>query len=173
MEIKVISARPEQMKKKPTDESKLGFGDIVTDHMFLMNYEKGKGWINARIEPYHTLAIDPAAMAIHYGQEIFEGLKAYRGKDGGIYLFRARENFIRINRSAVRLCMPEVDIDFTMEAMKKLILLDQEWVPEARAPPFTSGPPCWPPNPTWACVRPTPISSSSSSARWGPTTRRD
>ena len=129
MDIKVMPARPEQLKKKPADESHLSFGDIVTDHMFLMNYEKGKGWLNARIEPYHALAIDPAAMAIHYGQEIFEGLKAYRGKDRSIYLFRARENFIRMNRSATRLCMPELDIEFTMDGMKKLILLDREWVP--------------------------------------------
>ena len=112
MEIKILSARPEQMKKKPTDESNLGFGDIVTDHMFLMDFQEGKGWFNPRIEPYHSLAIDPAAMVLHYGQEVFEGLKAYRGKDGGVYLFRARDNFIRLNRSAVRVCMPEVDVDF-------------------------------------------------------------
>jgi len=131
MEIKVTPARPDQLRKKPTDESNLGFGDIVTDHMFLMNYEKGKGWFGPRVEPYHSLAIDPAAMAIHYGQEIFEGLKAYRGKDGGIYLFRARENYVRLNRSAARLCMPEVDIDLVMNGMKKLILLDGEWVPRS------------------------------------------
>ena len=84
--------------------------------MFLMDYEQGKGWFNARIEPYHSLAIDPAAMAIHYGQLIFEGLKAYRGKDGSIYLFRARENYLRLNRSAARICMPEVDIDWPWRA---------------------------------------------------------
>ncbi|RPJ19428.1 MAG: branched chain amino acid aminotransferase, partial [Desulfobacteraceae bacterium] len=83
MEIKILSARPEQMKKKPTDESNLGFGDIVTDHMFLMDFHEGKGWFNPRIEPYHSLSLDPAAMVLHYGQEVFEGLKAYRGKDGG------------------------------------------------------------------------------------------
>ena len=131
MEIKVTPCRPEQLRKKPTDESNLGFGDIVTDHMFLINYEQGKGWSNARIEPYHSLAIDPAAMSIHYGQLVFEGLKAYRGKDGSIYLFRARENFLRLNRSAVRICMPEVEIGFVMDAMKKLILLDKEWVPRS------------------------------------------
>ena len=129
MEIKVTPARPEQLRKRPADESNLGFGDIVTDHMFLMNYEQGKGWHNPRIEPYHSLAIDPAAMSIHYGQLIFEGLKAYRGKDGSIYLFRAKENFLRFNRSAARICMPEVEIEPAMDAMKKLILLDKEWVP--------------------------------------------
>lgn len=129
MEFKVMPARPDQLKKKPEDESNLGFGDIFSDHMLLMNYEHGKGWIHPRIEPYHSLVIDPAAMAVHYGQEIFEGLKAYRGKDGSIYLFRARENYVRMNRSAARLCMPELDIDFVMEGMKKLILLDKDWVP--------------------------------------------
>ncbi|MBN1104401.1 MAG: branched-chain amino acid aminotransferase [Deltaproteobacteria bacterium] len=131
MEMKVTPARPDQVKPKPADEGNLGFGDIVTDHMFLMDWEKGKSWFNARIEPYHALAIDPAAMAIHYGQEIFEGLKAYRGKDGSIYLFRARENYVRMNRSAARLCMPELDIDFVMEGMKKLILMDKDWVPRS------------------------------------------
>jgi branched-chain amino acid aminotransferase len=131
MEIKVITARPNQVKPKPADEGNLGFGEIVTDHMFLMDWGKGKGWFNARIEPYHALAVDPAAMALHYGQEIFEGLKAYRGKDGSIYLFRARENYVRMNRSAARLCMPELDIDFVLEGMKKLILLDKEWVPRS------------------------------------------
>jgi branched-chain amino acid aminotransferase len=129
MEIKIIKAASSLVKPKPKDESKLGFGDILSDHMFLMDYQSGKGWINARIEPYGNISIDPAAMAVHYGQEIFEGLKAYRGKDGGIYLFRAMENFKRLNRSAARLCMPEVDVEFTMNALKKLILLDQDWVP--------------------------------------------
>lgn len=131
MEIKMNPARPDQLKQKPMDESKLGFGDIYTDHMFLMDYEKGKGWFNPRIEPYGDLNINPAAMAFHYGQEIFEGLKAYRGKDGSINLFRARENYIRFNRSAARLCMPELDIDLVMEGMIKLILLDKEWVPRS------------------------------------------
>jgi len=131
MEIKVNPAGADRLRQKPADESKLGFGDILTDHMFLMDWEKGKGWFNARIVPYGPLSVDPAAMAIHYGQEIFEGLKAYRGKDGSVYLFRARENYVRMNRSAARLCMPELDIDFAMEGMKKLILLDKEWVPRS------------------------------------------
>jgi branched-chain amino acid aminotransferase len=132
MEIKVTRAKPGQLKQKPSDESKLGFGDIYTDHMFLMEYEKGKGWFNPRIEPYGDLNIDPAAMAIHYGQEIFEGLKAYCGQDGSLYLFRVRENFKRMNGSAVRICMPEVDIDLVMTGMKKLILQDRDWVPRSQ-----------------------------------------
>ncbi|MBK5102487.1 MAG: branched chain amino acid aminotransferase, partial [Desulfobacteraceae bacterium] len=123
MKIKVKQTDPGRMKSKPVDESQLGFGDILTDHMFAINYESGRGWLDPRIEPYGPLSIDPAAMAIHYGQEIFEGLKAYGGKDGGIYLFRARDNFERFNRSAKRMCMPEVDIDLAMEGMRQLILL--------------------------------------------------
>ena len=131
MEIKVIKADREQMKPKPMDESSLGFGDITTDHMFSIDYRSENGWENPRVEPYGDLHIDPAAMSIHYGQEIFEGLKAYRGQDDGIYLFRSRDNFERMNRSARRLCMPEVDIDLIMEGMKKLILLDREWIPKS------------------------------------------
>ncbi len=132
MEITIKKAGPDQLKPKPEDESKLGFGNIFTDHMFLMDFDRPKGWHSPRIEPYGDLSLDPAAMALHYGQEIFEGLKAYRGKDNGIYLFRARDNFIRMNRSAARLCMPEMDVDFVLEAMKQLILLDQDWVPRSQ-----------------------------------------
>ncbi|MBW1722375.1 MAG: branched-chain amino acid aminotransferase [Deltaproteobacteria bacterium] len=132
MEIKVTPARKEQLKPKPEDDSKLGFGDIFTDHMFLMDYEAGAGWFNPRIEPYRDLAIDPAAMALHYGQEIFEGLKAYCGRDGGLYLFRPEENIKRMNRSARRICMPELDVDLVMEGMKRLVLLDRDWVPRSR-----------------------------------------
>jgi len=132
MKIEVINAESGQLKSKPSDESKLGFGDILTDHMFQMDFESGKGWFNPKVEPYRKLSIDPAAMALHYGQEIFEGLKAYGGEDGGIYLFRARDNFVRFNRSATRLCMPEVDIDLAMEGMTKLILVDKDWIPRSQ-----------------------------------------
>ncbi|MCP4682415.1 MAG: branched-chain amino acid aminotransferase [Desulfobacterales bacterium] len=129
MEIKITKAGLAQLKPKPGDPSKLGFGNILTDHIFLMEYESGKAWLNPRIEPYANISLDPAAMGLHYGQEIFEGLKAYRGKDDRISLFRAEENFERFNRSATRLCMPEVDIDTAMDGMKRLILLDKEWIP--------------------------------------------
>ncbi len=119
-------------KEKPTDESKLGFGQTFTDHMLLIDYDTNRGWHNARIEPYGVLKLDPAAVCLHYGQEIFEGLKAYYGKDGGIYLFRAADNFKRLNYSARRVCMPELDIELAMEALKKLILIDREWIPKTR-----------------------------------------
>jgi branched-chain amino acid aminotransferase len=130
MEISVNLAT--NKKEKPTDESKLGFGQIFTDHMLLMDYDTDRGWYNARIEPYSAIKLDPAAACFHYGQEIFEGLKAYYGKDKGIYLFRASDNFKRFNLSARRVCMPELDIELAMEALKKLILIDREWIPKTR-----------------------------------------
>ncbi len=129
MDINVNQAHPNALKSKPSDEANLSFGDIFTDHMFLMDYEAGRGWFNPRIVPYGDFDLNPAAMGIHYGQAIFEGLKAYRGKDDAIYLFRPMENFIRFNRSAVRVCMPEMNIDGAMEAMIKLILMEREWIP--------------------------------------------
>ncbi len=130
VEIKVKpTAHP---KAKPADESKLGFGRIFTDHMLLIDHDTSKGWHNARIEPYGSLKLDPAAACLHYGQTIFEGLKAYRGDDGGIYLFRARDNFRRLNESAKRVCMPELDVNEGLEALKKLILYDREWIPRSR-----------------------------------------
>ena len=130
MEIKVNLAT--HLKEKPTDESKLGFGRIFTDHMLLMDYDTDRGWHNARIEQYGALKLDPAAVCLHYGQEIFEGLKAYYGKDRGIYLFRPSDNFKRLNGSARRVCMPELDTELAMEALKKLILIDREWIPKTR-----------------------------------------
>lgn len=129
MELKVTQVAPEKMKTKPADESQLGFGKIFSDHFFTMKYRSEKGWYDAAVEPYRMLSLDPAAMCLHYGQEIFEGMKAYRGGDGSIYLFRPEENFKRLNVSAERLCMPPVDIDFIMEALKELVLLEREWIP--------------------------------------------
>lgn len=129
MEIKITKAGPDQLHPKPTDESRLGFGDIFTDHMFMADYADGKGWTNPRITPYTDFNINPAAMSIHYGQSIFEGLKAYLDKNDNIYLFRPEENAKRFNLSAARVCMPEVEMELFMEGMKKLILLDREWIP--------------------------------------------
>ncbi|MFN3535559.1 MAG: branched chain amino acid aminotransferase, partial [Desulfatiglandales bacterium] len=132
MEIALRLKGEKELKEKPTDESKLGFGDIFTDHMFKMDFVEGSGWINPRIEAYGPISLDPAAMSIHYGQEIFEGLKAYRRKDGKILLFRARDNFLRMNNSARRLCMPELDVDFVMEALKRLLTIEKDWVPKSK-----------------------------------------
>ncbi|MCS7462346.1 branched-chain amino acid aminotransferase [Paenibacillus doosanensis] len=115
-------------KQKP-DENQLGFGKYFTDHMFIMDYEEGKGWINPRIIPYQPIMMDPAAKVFHYGQTVFEGLKAYRAADGRILLFRPEQNFLRLNRSNSRLSIPDVDGELALEALKQLILVDQDWVP--------------------------------------------
>lgn len=117
-------------KPKP-DESKLGFGKYFTDHMFLMDYEEGKDWFNPRIVPYQPLQIDPATTVLHYGQAIFEGMKAYHTPDGRILLFRPRKNMERINRSNDRMCIPPIDPDFGVEAIKTLVKLDSSWIPKA------------------------------------------
>lgn len=130
MEIRVNKSLTIGEKPHPKD-SELGFGKYTTDHMFLMDYTKDKGWHHARIEPYHHLTLDPAAMVLHYNQEIFEGLKAYHLKDGGIGLFRPNKNIERMNSSARRMVMPEVDPDLILKAMKELILLDRKWIPKS------------------------------------------
>jgi len=129
MEIKVIQASPEKRKAKPSDESQLGFGKIFTDHFFTMTYHTGRGWHDPLIEPYRPLQLDPTAMCLHYAQEIFEGMKAYRGKGGALFLFRPTENIRRMNVSAERLCMPQVNEGLFLEALTKLILLEKEWIP--------------------------------------------
>lgn len=118
-------------KTKPQDESKLGFGTVYTDHMFLMDFDAGKGWHNPRIVPYGPISLDPAAMCLHYGQEVFEGMKAYRGKDGKIRLFRPEKNMARLNSSNDRLCIPPVDEEFCLEAVKALVKVDEDWIPHA------------------------------------------
>ena len=128
MEIKIIKALPEYLKPKP-DQTNLGFGKHFSDHMFSMKYKEGKGWYDAAIEPYHLLQLDPTAMCLHYGQEIFEGLKAYRGKKDEIYLFRPLENIRRMIASAERLCMATMDENVFLDALKKFVVLEKSWIP--------------------------------------------
>lgn len=123
--------RTKNPKQKPTDQTKLGFGNYYTDHMFLMNYDEGEGWHDPRIVPYGPIELDPAAMCLHYGQEVFEGLKAYRTDDGRILLFRPDRNMARLNSSNERLCIPAIDEAFAVEAIKKLVSVDQDWIPTA------------------------------------------
>ena len=128
MEIKMnLTNAP---KQKP-DESKLGFGKIFTDHMFVMDWDSENGWHDARIEPFGPLVLHPAATVFHYGAEIFEGLKAYRRPDGDVQLFRPWENIKRLNNSAERLSLPQVDEEFALEALKKFVALEKDWVPSA------------------------------------------
>ncbi|MBQ8538327.1 MAG: branched-chain amino acid aminotransferase [Ruminococcus sp.] len=117
-------------KAKP-DESALGFGKIFTDHMFMMDYNKETGWTNARIVPFENLSIHPASTVLHYGSEIFEGLKAYRRADGKVQLFRPIENIRRMNRSAERLCLPEIPEEDALEALLKFVEVEQDWTPSS------------------------------------------
>ncbi len=116
-------------KRKPYDESRLGFGSIFTDHMFMMNYDEGEGWHNPRIVPYGPISMEPSAMCLHYGQEVFEGMKAYKTKDQRVLLFRPEKNMERLNVSNRRLCIPEIDEAFCIEAIKKLVELEKDWIP--------------------------------------------
>ena len=118
-------------KARPADESQLGFGKLFTDRMLVMEYAAGKGWHSARIQPYGPFALDPACAVLHYAQEIFEGLKAFRRSDGRIALFRAMDNVRRFNRSAARMCMPEVDECFFHDAIRQLVRLEADWVPHS------------------------------------------
>jgi len=123
--------RTKTPKTKPTDQSNLGFGRIFTDHMFMMNYDEGQGWHDPRIVPYAPITLDPAAMCLHYGQEVFEGMKAYRAVDGRTLLFRPEKNMERLNVSNERLCIPLVDEALAVEAARQLVAVDQDWIPTA------------------------------------------
>jgi branched-chain amino acid aminotransferase len=108
-----------------------GFGRIFTDHMVTIRYAEGKGWYDARLEKYGPISLDPATAALHYGQEIFEGLKVYRHPDGGLGLFRPEQNARRFNRSAARLAMPQLPEELFLESIRLLVEHDQKWVPSA------------------------------------------
>lgn len=118
-------------KEKPQDESKLGFGKIFTDHMFLMDYAEGKGWYNGRIVPFGPIPLHPASTVLHYGAEIFEGMKAYRASDGSIRFFRPMENIKRLNTSAERLCLPQLDEEGALHILNTLVELEKDWVPHS------------------------------------------
>ena len=125
LDIKIT--RTTSPKAKP--EGPLGFGRIFTDHMFIMDYTKGKGWHDPRIVPYQDLVLSPAAMVFHYGQEMFEGLKAYKGDDGKSYLFRPDMNGKRTNATNKRLCIPELPVDDFVQAVKAVVKEDEDWIP--------------------------------------------
>ena len=116
-------------KAKPAPGEKLSFGHIFTDHMFVMNYTEGKGWHDARIVPYQNISLAPSAMVFHYGQEMFEGLKAYRGANGEAYLFRPDMNAKRANASNDRLCIPRIPEEDFVEAIKAVVDVDKDWIP--------------------------------------------
>lgn len=119
----------EQPKPRPGDDASLAFGKQFTDRMLVMDYLTGRGWYNARIQPYQAFVMDPAAMVFHYAQEIFEGLKAFRRPDGQVALFRPLDNMRRFNHGAERMCMPRIDEEFLLHAIKELVRLEADWVP--------------------------------------------
>ncbi len=129
-----------QLNKNPKSDAERaavlanpGFGDYFTDHTaivdFKMNAQGQGGWSNARIEPYGPIMMDPAAAVLHYGQEIFEGMKAYRHADGSVWTFRAEANAARLNASARRLALPELPEQTFLDSLRELVSADQEWVP--------------------------------------------
>ncbi|RIY33921.1 branched chain amino acid aminotransferase [Psittacicella hinzii] len=114
--------------KTKVPEDKLGFGQVFTDHMFVMDWDEEKGWHDARVVPHGSLLLDPSFGALHYGQSIFEGLKAYNN-GGKVYLFRPNKNFERLNNSADRMSLPRLDEEFALEALKEFVKVDRSWVP--------------------------------------------
>jgi branched-chain amino acid aminotransferase len=118
-------------KVKP-DPDNLVFGTEFTDHMFIMDYEDEKGWHNSRIVPYAPLSLDPASLVFHYGQEMFEGLKAYKTKNGKVQLFRPDMNAKRTNNTNKRMCMPQIDEKLYVDAIKALVEVDKDWIPNKK-----------------------------------------
>jgi len=121
--------KTDRPKAKP-DPDTLKFGAAFTDHMFTMEYDEGKGWHDGKITPYGPFMLEPAAVVFHYAQECFEGLKAYKSKDGRVLLFRPDMNAKRINRTSDRLCIPLLDEELFVEAVKALVSVDKEWIPQ-------------------------------------------
>ena len=130
LEVAVEKVPKEKMKAKP-DQDKLGFGLHFTDHMLLMKWDRVNGWHDSQICPHQDFHLDPASMVFHYGQAIFEGMKAYRGKDDHILLFRPKDNFERMNTSALRMCMPRLPVDKVLKMLRALLYLEREWIPAA------------------------------------------
>ena len=126
VDIKIT--RASVLKEKPAS-STLVFGKSMTDHMFIVDYDEGQGWHDPRIVPYGPLQIDPAAKVLHYAEEIFEGLKAYRTADGTIQMFRPLDNIARMNKSAERLCLPQIPEELALAGITELVKLERDWVP--------------------------------------------
>ena len=118
-------------KLSEIDFNKLPFGKYFTDHMLEADYVNGE-WTNVSIKPYQAICFEPSMVALHYGQAIFEGIKAYKGDNGEAYIFRPDENFKRFNISAERLCMPAVPEEIFMDGMKQLIAIESKWIPAGK-----------------------------------------
>jgi branched-chain amino acid aminotransferase len=129
MKIRISPLSETKEKPSLSEESKLSFGRIFTDRMLMVEWKAGHGWIDARIEQYGPFTLDPSCLVFHYAQEIFEGLKAYKWSDGSIALFRPDMNALRFNRSASRMCMPEVPVELFLNGIEELVRLERDWVP--------------------------------------------
>lgn len=116
-------------KQKP-DENNLEFGKIFTDHMFIMEYQTGKGWYDPKIIPYQSISLEPSAMVFHYGQEMFEGLKAYKTVDGKTLLFRPDKNIERANNTNLRICIPTIPEEDFLQAIAEVVKIDSDWIPK-------------------------------------------
>ena len=128
MPIRITKATSK--KDKPKDKD-LAFGNVFTDHMFVMNFQEEKGWYDPRVEPYGPFPMDPATAVLHYGQGLFEGLKAFRGRDGKIRLFRPQKHVDRLNRTATRMSIPQLDPEMIMRSWTTLVDVDRDWVPSS------------------------------------------
>ena len=124
-----IRFEPSPVLKPKPDVSKVRFGTQFTDYMFAMDFDRQNGWHDPRIEPYAPLMLSPANSTLHYGQAIFEGMKAYRQKDGSYAIFRPKDHLERLNNSARILDIPELPLDVVHEGLRKLITLDRDWIP--------------------------------------------
>ncbi len=117
-------------KSKP-DVNNLAFGTIFTDHMFVMDYTEGEGWHDPRIIPYQPITLEPSAMVFHYGQEMFEGMKAYKAKEDRVLLFRPEMNAKRTNVTNERICIPQIPVKDMVQAAKTLVNLEKDWIPDS------------------------------------------
>jgi branched-chain amino acid aminotransferase len=131
MDYTILPLPAEKIKDKITDESQLGFGKYFTDRMLIVEYKTGQGWVDARIQPYGPFSMDPACAVLHYAQEIFEGLKAYKWADGRVALFRPEMNARRFNQSGERMCMPAVPEELFLKGIEQLVSLERDWIPTA------------------------------------------
>lgn len=118
-----------EKREKVVLPNQLGFGQIFTDHVFEMDFDETKGWHNPTIKATESISMHPATMFIHYGQAVFEGLKAFKSEEGNVVIFRPEKHLQRLNNSSKRICIPEIDADFVLSAMKELVWIDREWIP--------------------------------------------
>ena len=125
--IRIVKATTHKPKPKDSD---LGFGTLFTDHMFVADFHAEKGWYDPRVEPYGPIPLDPAAAVLHYAQAIFDGLKAFRGADGKVRLFRPQKHVQRMNHSAAQMCIPPLDPELALRSLVTLVGIERDWVPK-------------------------------------------